>query len=119
MFIDFTMRNYTNGEIEYDKDGFWGKKGKISQKIVDDYLSTHPYFKTPPPKTTGRELFGDEQAYELIQKCEAAGLSKRTLLLQSQELQPRRQLMRIRCRVQGQGRDFGRPRSLHVRWRRL
>lgn len=60
MFIDFTMRHYTNGEMEYDRDRHWGKKGKVSQRTVDDYLSTHPYFKTPPPRTARRELFGDE-----------------------------------------------------------
>lgn len=48
----------------------------MSQKVIDEYLSNHAYFKTPTLKTTGRELFGDEEPYEFIQIHEAIGLSK-------------------------------------------
>jgi 1,6-anhydro-N-acetylmuramate kinase len=75
MFIDFAMRHFTGGAQEYDKDGHFGAAGTISQEIVDGYLRKHPYFSWAPPKTTGRELFGDEQAYELIHACESKGLS--------------------------------------------
>ncbi|KAF8250487.1 UPF0075 domain protein [Wilcoxina mikolae CBS 423.85] len=75
MYIDFAMRHYTNGKMEYDRDGLFGAAGKVDQEIVDQYLRTLPYFSLPPPKTTGRELFGDQQAFELIQHCESKGLS--------------------------------------------
>lgn len=75
MFIDFAMRHFTAGAMEYDRDGVWGARGTVSEPIVDNYLQSHKYFTTPPPKTTGRELFGDEQAFELINKCTSAGLS--------------------------------------------
>lgn len=75
MYIDFAMRHYTNGAQEYDKDGVFGAAGTVNQAIVDEYLKSLPYFSLPPPKTTGRELFGDQQAYELIQLCESRGLS--------------------------------------------
>jgi 1,6-anhydro-N-acetylmuramate kinase len=76
MFIDAAMRYFTNGELEYDKDGEWGRQGTVNQKIVDDFLNSNPYINTHPPKTTGREVFGDNECQEIIDACLAAGCSK-------------------------------------------
>ncbi|EAQ93900.1 hypothetical protein CHGG_02135 [Chaetomium globosum CBS 148.51] len=75
MFIDAAMRHYTNGEQEYDKDGRWAAQGTVNQAIVDDFLSNNNYINQHPPKTTGREVFGDNECYEIIAACEAAGCS--------------------------------------------
>ncbi|KAB5536270.1 hypothetical protein GE09DRAFT_345017 [Coniochaeta sp. 2T2.1] len=76
MFIDAAMRHYTNGEQEYDKDGEWGAQGTVNQAIVDDFLSKNEYINHHPPKTTGREVFGDNECQEIIEACEAAGCTK-------------------------------------------
>lgn len=65
VFIDAAMRYFSDGKLQYDKDGEWGKKGNVDQDIVDQYLSKE-YFQRQPPKTTGREEFGDSEAQELI-----------------------------------------------------
>ncbi|SDM21846.1 anhydro-N-acetylmuramic acid kinase [Sediminibacillus halophilus] len=58
MVIDEIVYRITESKQVYDKDGEIASKGNVNQKLLNK-LMEHPYLKLRPPKTTGRELFGN------------------------------------------------------------
>jgi anhydro-N-acetylmuramic acid kinase len=65
ILIDDFVRVMTENEQQFDKDGKRARQGTIATDVLK-HLLEHPYFAEPPPKTTGRELFGGELVGKLI-----------------------------------------------------
>jgi anhydro-N-acetylmuramic acid kinase len=55
-------------ELAYDVDGRLASNGQPVSGVVDELLS-HEYFRTPPPKSTGPELFSQAYTNDLIELC--------------------------------------------------
>ncbi len=55
--LDLATRHFSGGQLAYDADGAWARQGQSDEKLIQRWLG-EPYFQTPPPKSTGRELFG-------------------------------------------------------------
>lgn len=70
--IDLAVEIFSEGQQTYDRDGAWAAQGIPHQALVAHWLE-HPYFAQLPPKSTGRELFGQD----FLQQClsDAASLS--------------------------------------------
>jgi len=59
MLIDDTVYRATDGALTYDCDGAWAARGCVDDALLQALLR-EPYLHQPPPKTTGRELFGSQ-----------------------------------------------------------
>ncbi|MEM8883553.1 MAG: anhydro-N-acetylmuramic acid kinase [Planctomycetota bacterium] len=57
MAIDETVRIATAGQEHFDRDGVRAGRGRVDENLLRKLLA-HPYLQQPPPKTTGREMFG-------------------------------------------------------------
>jgi anhydro-N-acetylmuramic acid kinase len=58
MVLDAVVAALSRGRKAYDRDGGWAARGLVSPKLLAEMMS-HPYLKRRPPKTTGREEFGE------------------------------------------------------------
>lgn len=74
MVIDRVVQRLTDGRLAYDADGALAAQGAPSEGLLAELLA-HPYFLQPPPKSTGRELFGSDYAAELLARAASLGLS--------------------------------------------
>ncbi len=74
LLIDFFVRRVTGGKQDYDKDGIQAGAGQVDHSWLQ-ILADHPYFKSDPPKTTGREDFGSTYGERLWQEAERRRLS--------------------------------------------
>ena len=74
MCIDAVVTEITEGAEHYDKDGTRAAQGKAHQTLIDEWLK-HPFFQLSPPKTTGREMFGNTYAMECLTACREHELS--------------------------------------------
>jgi len=62
--LDLAVQHLTNGAQTYDRNGDWAASGTPCHPLVEQWLS-QDFFHLPPPKSTGRELFG----WEYLQQC--------------------------------------------------
>ncbi len=43
--------------LPYDADGRWAATGQVLAPLLEQLISSEPWFALPPPKSTGRDLF--------------------------------------------------------------
>ena len=72
--IDAVVREITEGTERYDKAGMCAAHGTPYQPLIDAWLK-HPFFQLQPPKTTGREMFGNTFAMECLEACRSHRLA--------------------------------------------
>ena len=67
MIIDGLMSRFTDHQSVMDLGGAFAAKGTVNPTLLQ-WLCTNDYFDKKPPKSTGRELFGDVYIDTLYQK---------------------------------------------------
>jgi anhydro-N-acetylmuramic acid kinase len=65
--LDSTVRALVP-DFPYDVGGALARRGTPIPSVVADLLGA-PFFSSPPPKSTGRELFSPKYAEQLIERC--------------------------------------------------
>lgn len=64
MLIDALMRKFLGRE--YDEDGAVASMGSVNNDLLS-WMLKHPYFRQKPPKSTGRESFGEDYLDGLLE----------------------------------------------------
>ncbi|GMQ83067.1 MAG: anhydro-N-acetylmuramic acid kinase [Rhodothermia bacterium] len=64
---------------DFDKNGSYAAAGNIDDEWLSE-LMAHPYFRSKPPKSTGRELFSAAYVDQFIHTAETRGFSKFDML---------------------------------------
>ena len=67
MVIDACVRRLFPGR-RYDENGEIARSGRVIGDVLDEALA-HPYFNERPPKSTGREMFGEQYADGFVARC--------------------------------------------------
>jgi anhydro-N-acetylmuramic acid kinase len=65
MLIDALVRHFTHGRRAYDRDAQMAASGRLLPALLDDLLAD-PYLRRPPPKTAGREQYGEPYLRKLL-----------------------------------------------------
>jgi anhydro-N-acetylmuramic acid kinase len=68
MVIDAIIDLATDGAQTYDQDGALAAQGHVASELLSAWLDD-PYFRTAPPKTTGREHFGVQFARRIMDEA--------------------------------------------------
>lgn len=55
--LDIAAELATGGDWRFDRDGALARRGRVVEGVLSRLLAL-PFFREPPPRSTGRELFG-------------------------------------------------------------
>lgn len=79
MLIDGLTAHYSGADKLCDRDGALAAQGRWAPKLGDELLR-NPYFCQEPPKTTGRESFGQDLVRHIAEQAEKQRLSQADVL---------------------------------------
>ena len=74
MVIDGMMRLVSGGKKRFDRDGKMAGRGTVDRRLLSELLR-HPFLRRRPPKSTGREEFGDFFAERIYRRAAKKGLA--------------------------------------------
>jgi anhydro-N-acetylmuramic acid kinase len=83
--LDLAVQQFSGGEKTFDQDGAWAASGTPCTALVAQWLQ-QDFFLQPPPKSTGRELFGQAYLDRCLQDAAAYALSPADMLATLTEL---------------------------------
>ena len=67
MMLDAITRKLTHGKKAFDRNGLLARQGTVMSPLLKE-LMRHPFLRQKPPKSTGRETFGEIWAHRLWEK---------------------------------------------------
>lgn len=74
VLLDLAVRHFSKGRRAFDDQGREAGRGKVCEPLVESWLK-HPYFRQPPPKSTGPEVFGETFFAKALRQLTAKRLS--------------------------------------------
>lgn len=83
--LDLAVEYLTDKAKTYDEDGKWAARGTPCMPLVEQWLQQE-YFHLPPPKSTGRELFGVDYLHQCIHDAQSFQLNPADFLATLTEL---------------------------------
>lgn len=72
MVIDALVRQFTRGRQQFDRNAAIARDGRLLPGLLARLLRD-PYFRVKPPKSTGREQYGEAYLRKLLASPEARG----------------------------------------------
>jgi len=111
MVIDALVSRLTEGRQTFDRDGRIARRAQIHDRMLASMLAD-PYFKLRPPKTAGREQFGQEFASGLI----ATGLPLEVLIATATEFTARSIAIAITVHAGDANQVIAGGGGVHNRW---
>jgi len=79
MLLDALVSAFTRGQQAFDKDGALSALGRVQEELLR-WLMQHEFLSRPPPKSTGREEFGEQFLGEVLERAQAADITAEDLL---------------------------------------
>lgn len=83
--LDLAVEHLSDGAKTYDENGNWAASGTPCYPLVEQWLK-QDYFHLPPPKSTGRELFGVTYLHECLKDAQVYQLNAADVLATLTEL---------------------------------
>ncbi|MEI7951365.1 MAG: anhydro-N-acetylmuramic acid kinase [Synechococcaceae cyanobacterium ELA182] len=68
--LDLAAQHFSDGELNFDAGGTWAGRGQVREPLIARWLR-EPYFRQDPPKSTGRELFGQADLERRLAEIQA------------------------------------------------
>ncbi|MEL7038041.1 MAG: anhydro-N-acetylmuramic acid kinase [Cyanobacteria bacterium J06592_8] len=83
--LDLAVQLFSDGSKTYDQDGAWASLGTPCLNLVEQWLK-QDFFHQLPPKSTGRELFGQAYLQQCLSDAQPYNLTQADLLATLTEL---------------------------------